>query len=206
MRRTKEDAEATRLSLIRAAGRIFSEQGFTAARLSEIAREADVTRGAIYWHFGNKRRLFAELIKEKVTPFFNLLDEVMAGDLGPLEKLRAVLLETATKIESDADFKTSQRLDFVITAMIERDELIKEYLDKEKTRIKNALRQVVEDGQARGEINDRFDADDIISHLIIFLHGISFMLVKKEEQLSINERIRELVDIEINAIRQNTDQ
>ena len=56
MRRTKEDAEATRLSLIRAAGRIFSEQGFTAARLSEIAREADVTRGAIYWHFGNKRR------------------------------------------------------------------------------------------------------------------------------------------------------
>lgn len=201
MRRTREDAETTRLSLLRAAGKVFSERGFAATRLSEIAKEANVTRGAIYWHFGNKKRLFNELIREKITPFFELIDGVISEDLGPIEKLRAVMVKTASNFESDNDFKTSQQLEFIVTGMMGRDNSIKKYLDREAARLKSAFTLVVEEGQARGEIDDRFDANDIISHLVIFLRGITFMLMKNEGLFKINERIEQMVDLEISAIQ-----
>ena len=53
MRRTKSEAEQTRNSILDAALTLFDEQGYTQTTLSSIARQAGVTRGAIYWHFAS---------------------------------------------------------------------------------------------------------------------------------------------------------
>lgn len=53
-RRTKEDAFATRNSLLDAAEQVFYEQGVARASLNEIAQRAGATRGAVYWHFKDK--------------------------------------------------------------------------------------------------------------------------------------------------------
>jgi AcrR family transcriptional regulator len=54
-RRTQaERAEATRAALIAAARRLFAERGYDTVASEEIAREAGVTRGALYHHFGGK--------------------------------------------------------------------------------------------------------------------------------------------------------
>ena len=45
--RTKEEAEQTRQEIFPAGRRIFSEKGFAAARMSDVAQAAGVTRGAI---------------------------------------------------------------------------------------------------------------------------------------------------------------
>ena len=62
MRRTKEEAAQTRQDLLAAALTIFSQKGYEAARLEDIAEMAGVTRGAIYFHFGNKAGLFMALV------------------------------------------------------------------------------------------------------------------------------------------------
>ena len=45
MRRTKAEADKTRQDLIRSAWHIFSHKGYAETRLSDIAKEAGVTRG-----------------------------------------------------------------------------------------------------------------------------------------------------------------
>ncbi|UCE62309.1 MAG: TetR family transcriptional regulator [Phycisphaerales bacterium] len=62
VRRTKEQALETREALLNAALRIFSENGLEAPRLEDIAQEAGVTRGALYWHFKNKEDLLISLL------------------------------------------------------------------------------------------------------------------------------------------------
>lgn len=53
-RKTKEDAERTYHILLDAAAKLFIRQGVSKTTLNQIASEADMTRGAIYWHFENK--------------------------------------------------------------------------------------------------------------------------------------------------------
>lgn len=53
-RKTKQDAERTYHALLDAATSLFIHQGVANTTLSHIAKEAGMTRGAIYWHFDNK--------------------------------------------------------------------------------------------------------------------------------------------------------
>ena len=54
MRRSKNDAEKTKQLLVQAACEVFYREGVARATLEQIAREAGLTRGALYWHFNNK--------------------------------------------------------------------------------------------------------------------------------------------------------
>ena len=67
-RRTKEDADATRNSLLDAAERVFYEKGVSRASLSDIAQAAGATRGAIYWHFKDKADLFNAMMERVTMP------------------------------------------------------------------------------------------------------------------------------------------
>ena len=54
MRRTKENAEKTRQTVLTAALTLFSRDGYSITTLSRIAKEAGCSRGPIYWHFQTK--------------------------------------------------------------------------------------------------------------------------------------------------------
>lgn len=68
VRKTKDEALATREGLLDAAVRVFGEKGVSQASLAEIANAAGVTRGAIYWHFKNKTDLIDALLKRTKIP------------------------------------------------------------------------------------------------------------------------------------------
>ena len=57
-KRTKAEALKTRQELIETAIAQFAQHGVSKTTLNDIADAANVTRGAIYWHFENKTQLF----------------------------------------------------------------------------------------------------------------------------------------------------
>jgi AcrR family transcriptional regulator len=60
-----ERSEATRNALMTVARRLFTERGYDAVSAEEIVREAGVTRGALYHHFGGKAELL-EAVYERL--------------------------------------------------------------------------------------------------------------------------------------------
>ena len=89
VRRTKEDALATRDSILDAAAALFAERGVSGTTLQHIATAAGVTRGAIYWHFEDKGALFNAMMERAAMPLeaaMQLLDKTDSSD--PLGDLR----------------------------------------------------------------------------------------------------------------------
>jgi AcrR family transcriptional regulator len=68
VRRTKDDAQATRSQLLDAAERVFAEKGVSRTSLNDIAAAAGTTRGAIYWHFKNKADVFNAMMDRVILP------------------------------------------------------------------------------------------------------------------------------------------
>ncbi|MEU5219270.1 ScbR family autoregulator-binding transcription factor [Streptomyces sp. NPDC020807] len=58
----QERAERTRAAVVRAAAEVFAESGFAGASVTKIADRADVTLGAIYFHFRNKEDLARDIV------------------------------------------------------------------------------------------------------------------------------------------------
>lgn len=92
VRRTREDAQVTREAILDAAQRVFLERGVSRTSLEQIAKDAGVTRGAIYWHFKDKSDLFSAMLDRVRLPLSDLADAYRQGGgrrdpLGMLEKL-----------------------------------------------------------------------------------------------------------------------
>ncbi|MEU6673983.1 TetR/AcrR family transcriptional regulator [Streptomyces sp. NPDC046925] len=75
--------------IVEAAGRVFSERGYHAASMEDIAAAVSISAAALYRHFPNKYALFAECANVMVDRLVAVLDEV-ASDAGPADVLGAV--------------------------------------------------------------------------------------------------------------------
>lgn len=115
-RRSREDAARTRQEIISAAARVFCREGIAGATLEEIALEAGVTRGAIYWHFQGKQGLLLALLNEQPLPFerpmpagvafapgwellCQALEETMSNDIA--RRLSRIMLHKSERVVGD---------------------------------------------------------------------------------------------------------
>lgn len=79
-RRTKEEAAKTRSLILKTAEKLFFQRGVVQTSLQEIAAEAGVTRGAIYWHFRDKADLLWSIADDVFMPHEDLLDRLVASE------------------------------------------------------------------------------------------------------------------------------
>jgi AcrR family transcriptional regulator len=102
MRRTKAEAAETRANIISAAERLFYDKGIPETTLEDIAREAGVTRGAIYWHFANKSEVL--LVLQECVPLPQedmFLQELQSNPPDPLALIERTSLEWLDLISRD---------------------------------------------------------------------------------------------------------
>jgi TetR/AcrR family transcriptional regulator, acrAB operon repressor len=124
-RRTKEDAQATRTSLLDAAECLFQAQGVSRTSLQDIARRAGATRGAIYWHFKDKADLFNAMMERVTLPLeaafegsAELLQTDKLTDTDALLRIRRATINALSRIVSDAQTRrvfevATQKVEYV---------------------------------------------------------------------------------------------
>ncbi len=96
--------DATRQQLLGAAGEVFAEVGFRNATVREICRRAGANIAAINYHFGDKEKLYAEVLRyahtralEKYPAF-----QGVAADATAEQKLRAFVHSFLLRIFDDS--------------------------------------------------------------------------------------------------------
>lgn len=102
VRRTRAEAEQTRLAILDAARRTFLERGVTHTTIGDIAQAAGVTRGAVYWHFSNKLELFLALRNSVTLPLLDKgYEKLQLTGSDPLAGIESLLHGLACQVVND---------------------------------------------------------------------------------------------------------
>jgi TetR/AcrR family fatty acid metabolism transcriptional regulator len=95
-RRAEYQREQRKNAILSAALGVFSEQGYHAASISQIVKEAGVARGTFYQYFDSKKDIFVLLLNTLIS---ELRGSIVGVDQGPnAAPLRQQLDQTVTRI------------------------------------------------------------------------------------------------------------
>ena len=87
---SRTDGEKTKKTILRVAERLFSKTGFQGTSVAEIAREANVNKALIYYHFKDKNDIIISLFRNIIEELEQHLDRSVETDdsLSGAEKAR----------------------------------------------------------------------------------------------------------------------
>lgn len=80
-------SEATRRRIIEAAVDLFSERGYPGTGLGDIIERAQMTKGALYYHFDSKEALAAEIVSEGSARLLATFDAISESSSPALESI-----------------------------------------------------------------------------------------------------------------------
>jgi len=200
-RKTKAGAQLTRQALLHAALAVFSRKGYATARLEDIAREAGVTRGAIYWHFSSKADLYAALVADASARLDQVIGSALAEGGGSfVESTRRVMVRMLAYLEEDETYCAVQSLLLLRTgadtdADPGRLQQVNEFQNKERE-LAEIMRAGVMVGQFRADLAPEVGARAMLA----YLNGIMLQWLLAPDVFSIKASAPSLVDIYIRGI------
>ncbi len=106
-----EQSQRTRRVLLDTARRLFAESGYAGTSTEEIVQQANMTRGALYYHYRDKADIFRAVFEEvRMERVQFIMENIQANEGGIWQKF--VLTGLAAFIENMQD-PVTQRIVFV---------------------------------------------------------------------------------------------
>ena len=174
VKKTKAEALKTRQLLIDTAIAQFAARGVTNTTLNDIADAAQVTRGAIYWHFENKIQLFNEIwLQQPALSELITIDLTAEWQNNPLRLMREKLILGIQYIATNPRQRALMQILYHKCEF--HEEMLSEQYIREKIGFSHPqMRSLLIQAIARGQLSPSLDLDVIL----IILHGCFSGIVK----------------------------
>jgi TetR/AcrR family transcriptional regulator, acrAB operon repressor len=201
MRKTKEEAAITRQNLLDAALTVFSREGYAATTLDDVAKEAGVTRGAIYWHFGSKAELYTTLITESESAAQVRMDELAAEGGGVIDIMRRIAVHLLKEIEQNERTRAIHELVMFKTGI---EPELAESMEKKRQDIADLVDEIegyIKMGINKGEIRSELNPRDVTIAFLGLQNGAIMMWLLNPSVFSLKQRANSLMDIFFEGIK-----
>ena len=174
----------TRGKILMAAFDEIYHRGFQAASLSNILKNTDTTKGALYHHFKNKMELGYAVVDEVIytTLKANWIDPLKNTDT-PIETIQQILLESGQRM-TEEDVRLGCPLNNLAQEMSPIDEGFRNRISAVYTEWQDAIEGAVERGKKAGNIRQEADAKQLGVLFVATLEGC-LGLAKSTQSLEI---------------------
>ena len=153
----KKNSRNTKGRIISAAWELFYEQGYGDTTVEEIIEKSQTSKGSFYHYFEGKDALLGSLsilFDEK----YEELMEVMDKNMNSFDKLMFLNKELFKMVENSISLDLLARL--YSSQLVTRGD--RHLLDHNRTYFK-VLRQIVVEGQSRGQITEKASVNEIVN-------------------------------------------
>jgi AcrR family transcriptional regulator len=154
--RTHKKSLAKRQQILDAAARALADQGYSEAKLSEIADEVGTHAGSLYYYFASREELVRAVLLTSLERMSAQLSEALdrpSADAPPLERLQAFVRAVLAR-------RTSVKDDYLRAYMRNFNQVppsIRRELSAKRHQVREALLQLVQEAQAAGQIAAELD-------------------------------------------------
>lgn len=198
--RWRRRAEARPEEILDAALDEFTERGFEAARMEDIAKRAGISKGGIYLYFPSKTALLEALIEAKVAPLARLAQAIAAtGVNDPMSALRMIATAAAHRLGDGKVFAVPR---LVISVSGRFPEIAEYYRVHVVELARGALESLIEAAMAKGALR-RVDAQAAARAFIgpILFEALWTHVLKGESTLNDPEKlIQQHFDVWLNGL------
>ena len=162
--------EKRRSEILAVAERLFQQKGFEKVTMEEIAEELDLSKSSIYVYFKNKDTLFFSIILQKWDIYLEQLKEKMDLGKSGLEKINNMIHFTLEFSRNNPEYsEMTTHNSSQIFQRIDKENLDKmmKFSEKYMPLIMNAVKEGVDDGTIRADINPIFVG--------MFIHMVTYI-------------------------------
>ena len=204
-RRIKEEAAATRDSILDAAEKLFVQQGVSRTTLQHIATEAGVTRGAIYWHFDDKGALFNAMMERATLPLeaeLQVLDQSESDD--PLNDLRDYLMSVLRRTVEDPQARRVFEICTLKVEFVDDDEDMKAVRQRRQDNLNNWMARAerrIKLAEDKGQISYKGNAATAALAMFALIDGLIRNWMFDPESFDLLEMGRCVIDPYMQGLR-----
>jgi AcrR family transcriptional regulator len=168
-----EKRAANRDRILRAARKVFGARGFHAATIEEIAHEAGLSNGAIYYNFHSKADLFFALLDERLDERIRHLRRTLAT--APQKGARDEWLkeEARDATRSLTESREWRLLLFEFIAHAARTPNLAPKLQAHKRRLRTALAEMLEQRYTQHGTAAPLPVDDLALAALALANGLA---------------------------------
>jgi AcrR family transcriptional regulator len=150
--RRRRHREADLAGLLDAAEKVFSEKGYHATAIRDIAREAGFSVGGVYQFFEGKDQLYLRVVETQWEFFFGLLDRARQaeGSRRKLEALTAAMFKTFEERRGFFRLFLSERGRLTAAFSDQIAQRVGEHTRRLREQLIELMRQGVDEGTLRG--------------------------------------------------------
>ena len=198
----KRRPEARPAEILEAALDLFTERGFKATRLEDVASRAGLSKAAIYLYFKDKISLLMALVQATAGANINLAGSMIAQHQGPVGPLLQQLLGfMAGRIDQS---RMPDLMKLVIAESRAHPEIGRFYLDNVIGQALPLFQSLIERGIASGEfraVDPRLTVKCIVGPLVLAALWKSVFVPIGAEPISIEDLVRLHADFILRALR-----
>ena len=162
---TDKRSDTTREQILRAAAHQFAQRPYYAVGLDDILAEAQLTKGAMYFHFRSKHALALAIVDEQTIRSGAAIQDVLARKLSGLE----TLIDVSYLIAMGDITQDVARAAFNLLESVGRTEKLQERLLGGWIEM---LGEIAGRGIREGDIVDQVDPEDIGRLLVSIYMGL----------------------------------
>jgi len=203
VRKTKEDAELTRKRIINSARAVFLARGVSRSTLEHIAAHAEVTRGAVYWHFKNKTDIFHAIRDQVFLPLIDRMDDslTLASNEDPLTQIENSLCVTFDDLNNNIEMRQTYEIMMIKCEYVDEFSLVLQQILSNCSSITSKIKLAYERAEAQNLLACKHTPLALALDTHLFFGGLLHMWVKDADGSMFRNQAKELIKSHINLRR-----
>lgn len=159
--------------ILSAAINTFAEYGYYGATMDEIASRAGVTKGALYWHYANKRDLFLAVFQYAFVEIDIITEDILRGEGSVWDRLEAGVSAYLEYYQNNPDLISLLRT-MVFEGKDADDADLIALIKEAYSRNLELLEEVIKEGIAKGEFRSDLDIKGVVRIVSAMFDGVMF--------------------------------